>query len=163
MSTTSGDVLTRRWVLLPVPDLPALDTGWHREAACRGLDLGWFYPESSGRGATSFYLRGRAACADCPVQLECLLEGLASEETTDPFGLRAGMTPDQRREPLQSAARLAELAAARTMAGRMTQTLYRLVTGRLQVLRAAEAERVKRRKKRRARESDGRRLAAAGT
>lgn len=65
---------------------------WHRLAACLGTPPGMFYPE---RGDVWALEDARAVCATCPVQAECLNEALATNEQ---FGVRAGLTIQQRRK-----------------------------------------------------------------
>lgn len=66
---------------------------WTARAACRGLDVNTFYPVAVGRAATPYVEKARAVCRPCPVKIQCLREAL---ETKDAYGIRAGLTPEQR-------------------------------------------------------------------
>lgn len=41
-----------------------------------------------------------AICADCPVKAACLADALRTETVGSIFGIRGGLTPDQRRKAL---------------------------------------------------------------
>lgn len=101
MATTRGASLVR------TPD-------WMFDAACRDVeDPDMFFPEWSGhlilpRGsryaqhqASCGLCRARAVCGECPVSRECLRDALRDEEgrsRMSRFGIRAGLTPEQRWE-----------------------------------------------------------------
>lgn len=63
---------------------------WHRDAACSGTPLGWWFP---GRGDSTS--EAKRLCSTCPVRAECLAEALADPELD--HGVRAGMTAPERR------------------------------------------------------------------
>lgn len=65
---------------------------WRDEAACVGQDLEVFFPETSGNCR-----KARQVCFSCPVRVECLVDSL-SHETFSEFGIRGGLTPEQRRK-----------------------------------------------------------------
>ena len=62
---------------------------WQREALCRGIDTGLFYPERGANAVTREALR--AACAACPVRARCI--ELAMPEH---FGMFGGLSQRQR-------------------------------------------------------------------
>lgn len=65
---------------------------WRSRAACRGLDVNLFYPEPhTGQPQTQI---ARALCMSCAVKDECLDDALA---TFDKWGVRGGMSPNERR------------------------------------------------------------------
>ena len=82
---------------------------WRQRAACRGLDVNFFYPEKfTGRPQT---VLARKLCFTCPVKDECLDDALA---THDKWGVRGGMSPNERRVEARKRrrdGRSAELAA----------------------------------------------------
>lgn len=64
---------------------------WTEAAACAG-DTRRFY--STSRAAIA---ECRRTCAACPVITDCFADCLATEEPSERFGFRAGMTADERR------------------------------------------------------------------
>lgn len=101
MDTDAGDDLAdddhalTRWLAGDVfGELdPAVDVAdWRREAACVGMPLEVFFPES-GRGRQPDYSRALEVCATCPVTAECAAEARYNEVNLGVFG---GTTPDQR-------------------------------------------------------------------
>ena len=65
---------------------------WRSRAACRGLDVNFFYPEKfTGQPQTKL---ARDLCFTCTVRTECLDDALA---THDKWGVRGGMSPNERR------------------------------------------------------------------
>lgn len=67
------------------------DPWWHR-AACAGTDPELFFsrPETPVKTAAA-----KAVCSGCPVTEQCLRDAVAAE---DAHAIRAGMTPEERRE-----------------------------------------------------------------
>ena len=70
---------------------------WRDESACRDADLAVFYPtpdpHANARNVRADpYAAARIVCDGCPVQADCLTEAVTNG---DPYGFRAGMTPDQ--------------------------------------------------------------------
>jgi len=70
---------------------------WRDESACRDTDLAVFYPTpdphaNARKVRTDLYAAARIVCDGCPVQADCLTEAVTNG---DPYGFRAGMTPDQ--------------------------------------------------------------------
>lgn len=68
---------------------------WHLDAACVGVDPETFYPlnlDPTGPAVTA----ARRVCADCPVQLACLLDVMAGEDPAMRWGVTAGLTPTER-------------------------------------------------------------------
>lgn len=49
---------------------------WWERAACRGVDLEVFFPHSSGQISGRTVRPAAARCVACPVQRQCLAEGL---------------------------------------------------------------------------------------
>jgi len=74
------------------------DRSWQRQAACRGVSLEVFFPESVGRGEKP-YEEAKQICSACEVKQECLMEALWHErhQHTVVHGFVGGMPPDQRR------------------------------------------------------------------
>ena len=62
---------------------------WEKEAACRGLDTDSFYPEKDDSIGIP-----KRVCRACPVRLDCLEHALRLD---DQFGIRGGLTPEERR------------------------------------------------------------------
>lgn len=69
------------------------DATWDQHAACKPSDLDLFFPPSYGRSYRTWIEEAKAVCATCPVRAECLTDALANS----PDGIRAGLTPDERR------------------------------------------------------------------
>jgi len=72
---------------LPAPERFA--TRWRELAACRGIDLGVFFPE---RGASAG--PARQVCAACPVRQPCLDYAVTNRITSGVWG---GLTERERR------------------------------------------------------------------
>ena len=94
------------------------DQTWQDEAACRPteynpVDPDWFFPEPNEIDKIT---AAKALCAQCPVRRTCLDAAL---ETGDTYGIRGGMTEEER-EPLheQVANRLDYSRVHATLAGR---------------------------------------------
>ncbi|MFE1949972.1 WhiB family transcriptional regulator [Streptomyces sp. NPDC059524] len=84
--TTNG---TRRPITLA-----ARTSDWPTSAACRDMDDEPFFSDKTG---TLNRLR-QTACADCPVLVACLRSARTIEgDRADIWGLRGGLTADQRR------------------------------------------------------------------
>lgn len=67
---------------------------WMADAKCRGADRLLFYPPENSRGdAPTYYKQGKAICAACPVQEQCLRISLLNGEQ---HGLWGGLTPRER-------------------------------------------------------------------
>lgn len=78
------------------------DQRWQNDAVCRSsddnpVDPQWFFPEPD---ETDKIKAAKALCARCPVRRTCLDAAL---ETGDIYGIRGGLTEDER-EPLHAAA-----------------------------------------------------------
>jgi WhiB family redox-sensing transcriptional regulator len=72
---------------------------WQRDAACKGTDPEVFFPEpGSGNAAIA-----KRICRDCPVQLDC---GMWAIDTDQPIGIFGGMTANQRKRRLRELNRL---------------------------------------------------------
>lgn len=68
---------------------------WRAAAACADLPMDWFFPDRGDRPH-----RALAACAGCPVRVECLAAAEAEELHDRPdctFGIRGGRTATERR------------------------------------------------------------------
>jgi WhiB family transcriptional regulator, redox-sensing transcriptional regulator len=68
---------------------------WFDSAACRGEPADWFFPPRSGHHSQVLGAKGKAVCATCTVQAECL--DFAETPPVEQFGLWGGMTTDERR------------------------------------------------------------------
>lgn len=82
------------------------DRWWH-EAACAGMDVNVFYG-SPGRPRLGELpnARAKAVCAQCSVRAECLRSALTEERSHNwtRFGVRGGLTADERRKLARIAA-----------------------------------------------------------
>jgi len=68
------------------------DDDWWLRAACRGRDPEMFFTgERDPRAA-------RKICEGCPVRAECLQDVLKDETDDRRFGVRAGLTPQERKK-----------------------------------------------------------------
>jgi WhiB family redox-sensing transcriptional regulator len=79
-------------------------TDWRSEAACRDKDTKWFYADSRDQN----YRAGRQVCADCPVKKPCLDEAMHDEAAYGSrlrYGLRGGLSPEERQDLAQGRAR----------------------------------------------------------
>jgi len=80
-------------------------TDWRADAACVGYDTNDFYPAdirqlADSRRAT----RALAACQRCPVRSACLDDAFTTRDT---WGIRGGMTSDERARIVRKGARAA--------------------------------------------------------
>ena len=96
------DATTMRWrgrALVRTDNQDPQRSEWTARAACRG-HVAEFFPEptEAGTGTTGSYDTARAICADCPVAVECLAEADAIERTGRRHGMRAVLTPNERRK-----------------------------------------------------------------
>lgn len=64
---------------------------WRAQAACRGLDPNYWFPEKGQSTATA-----KAICHDCPVRKPCLAFALADPTLA---GIWGGTSARQRRRP----------------------------------------------------------------
>lgn len=71
------------------------DSEWRERAACQGVDVDIFFPETE-RGGSPMKEGAQAfqICARCPVKRECAKDAL---NTGEQYGIRAGiiLTPTQ--------------------------------------------------------------------
>lgn len=65
---------------------------WRDQSECRDADPEVFYPRPMQEGGAEDVKLGKALCAGCPVQDECLEEAV---ELGDVWGWRAGQSPNQ--------------------------------------------------------------------
>lgn len=65
---------------------------WHRDAACRGIDIESRDPFFPDRGGST--KPAKLLCAHCPVRDECLADALENDAE---FGIWGGLTSDERR------------------------------------------------------------------
>lgn len=71
---------------------------WRPRAACRDEDLDLMFPEDARgdrRRARANRDASRRICGGCPVTVPCLASALLAGDTT--YGMRAGLTPKERR------------------------------------------------------------------
>jgi hypothetical protein len=73
------------------PDSPGT---WPQRAICAGEDPSLFFPAHGDPG-----IRARRVCANCPVQMDCLVYATAADE----WGIWGGWDRDQRRALRDSA------------------------------------------------------------
>ena len=64
---------------------------WRRRAACRGIDVEVFYPQTDDDADA---VEAKAICAECPVRQACLEYALANHEREGVWG---GATERERR------------------------------------------------------------------
>lgn len=69
-----------------------MSDSWHQRAACRGMDIDLFFPE------TGAYNAGRQVCRRCPVRAECLDWALSFTSVEDQAGLFGGVAPRGRED-----------------------------------------------------------------
>lgn len=65
------------------------DSAWSAAAACRGLDVRLFYPDSGRRSGPAI-----AVCSGCPVRTACLEHAVVTGER---HGVWGGKSEDERR------------------------------------------------------------------
>lgn len=70
---------------------------WRNASACRDTHPAAFYPTpdphaNARKVRADPYAAARIVCDGCPVAADCLTEAVTNG---DPYGFRAGMTPDQ--------------------------------------------------------------------
>lgn len=70
---------------------------WRDASACRDTHPAVFYPPAdphanARKNRTDPYATARTVCDGCPVTADCLTEAVT---TGDPYGFRAGLTPDE--------------------------------------------------------------------
>lgn len=71
-------------------------TGWMEQAACAGVGVELFFPES-GRRAKKDYEYAASVCAVCPVTQQCLEFALRTETVFHTrHGMWGGTIPQQR-------------------------------------------------------------------
>lgn len=83
---------------------------WVERASCRTMPTAWFYPQ---RGDMLAIAVAKAICARCPVRRACLDEALAVEGEYV-FGIRGGLSPDERRAARASYARSRATSSAKS-------------------------------------------------
>jgi hypothetical protein len=72
---------------------------WHRDAACAGTEVDLFFGSKANKPLAI------AICASCTVRVECASEAIDDERhVSGVFGVRAGLTAEQRQARLRSAA-----------------------------------------------------------
>jgi WhiB family redox-sensing transcriptional regulator len=69
---------------------------WREHAACIGVGVEVFFPNSKGAGDERWEL-AKAICQNCIVRRQCLELALQSEEHDDRWGVFGGLTPLERR------------------------------------------------------------------
>jgi WhiB family redox-sensing transcriptional regulator len=73
-----------------------LRKGWWNHAACLGMDVDVFFPHSSvGQSYMDVVQPVLDVCKGCPVVAECLEDAI---RVADQFGIRGGLTADDRRK-----------------------------------------------------------------
>jgi WhiB family transcriptional regulator, redox-sensing transcriptional regulator len=66
------------------------------DAACRGADIGLFYPE--GPRAANLAKKAVAICSGCPVKAECLEVHMDEEQNGGGrYGIKGALTAEERR------------------------------------------------------------------
>lgn len=78
-----------RYLRLPRPIMRSVpDMSWTADAACRGTDVNYFYPNVNGAPAVALKERAKWMCQGCPVRLQCLE---AAEANYERFGVWGGV------------------------------------------------------------------------
>lgn len=98
--------------------------GWWEEAACLGLATREYDAWYVDRGGSDGYGDARRICAGCPVATECLADAMADEAGsghTGRFGIRAGLTPEERHELARTGSTPAPTPAVRDREARYDQ------------------------------------------
>lgn len=76
---------------------------WTEGAACKPEDLHLFYPKGRGgsKGDQKRFDAAKAICNGCPIREVCLTKAIEEE---DGWGIRGGLTPDERDALMQDGA-----------------------------------------------------------
>jgi hypothetical protein len=72
---------------------------WMKQAACRGMNPGYFMPE---RGDIALVRAAKQICDTCPVKTECREYGLEEHRRTDLDGIFGGLTKHERLKILRT-------------------------------------------------------------
>lgn len=70
-------------------------TKWWEQAACVGLPIDLFFPESM---SIHKWDEGKKVCEVCPVRQECLDLAMDVDELEDRWGIFGGLSPSERLE-----------------------------------------------------------------
>lgn len=65
---------------------------WHENARCRGVTINVFFTSASLTSKEPAII----CCAQCKVRTECLEDAYAIEDPINTYGIRAGLTAEQR-------------------------------------------------------------------
>ena len=83
----------------PAPFDFLINGPWHKDAACKGMETDWFFPEWAPADKQEEYeSKAKAICKQCPVGLDCLEEELLWPNPWDVGGIRRGLTLAERRK-----------------------------------------------------------------
>jgi len=106
-------------------------TGWRDQAACLDVDPEAFFPASRyGHAYRAQVAAALAVCRGCPVVDACREDAIATRDIE--FGVRAAMTPEQRRElarPRARADRDAQTARAVAELRRLPAAAWHAIAG----------------------------------
>ena len=82
-----------------VPPPLSVNWEWQLKAACRGMDVDFFYhpPLERSRRRLERIRRAKAVCAGCPVITECRAHALSKPE---PYGVWGGLSEQERADLL---------------------------------------------------------------
>lgn len=85
---------------------------WQLQAACRGMDTGYFFHPEGERGParTRRETGAKAVCRSCPVLVQCRRHALTVHE---PFGVWGGLSESEREALARGAARPVALPGPR--------------------------------------------------
>ncbi len=73
---------------------------WRQEGACVGESPTLFEPDDRRTPPPEAWDLPRSICAECPVRDLCLEDALTPGRRSD-FGMRGGLTPDERRRAIK--------------------------------------------------------------
>jgi WhiB family redox-sensing transcriptional regulator len=87
---------------------------WRDSAECRDADPTVFEPDDGGTPDDLAWTHARTICRACPVRNLCLEDALAVESPGQlRFGMRGGLTPDEREQLNRRRTRRAAVGGAR--------------------------------------------------
>jgi len=77
------------------------DYSWRRDAICRDTDPELFFPVGTTGQALLQIAKAKSVCCECPVQQECLVFAMDTNQDT---GIWGGLSEEERRQIRRDAA-----------------------------------------------------------